>query len=63
MAKCPMGFPNMNFVQGQVTGGTPGAPVATQQLQNQQMSHTGKNYNIREIQMTLQKDNCMIGGN
>uniref|UniRef100_A0A096MHT3 Nuclear receptor coactivator 6 n=1 Tax=Poecilia formosa TaxID=48698 RepID=A0A096MHT3_POEFO len=31
----------MNFVQSQVTGGTPGAPVATQQLQNQQMTHTG----------------------
>lgn len=45
MAKRPMGFPTPNFVQGQVSGSTPGAPVggAPQQLQNSQaMTHAGK---------------------
>lgn len=46
MAKRPMGFPNPNFVQGQVSANTPGgAPVggANQQLQNSQaLTHTGK---------------------
>ncbi|TNN52251.1 Nuclear receptor coactivator 6 [Liparis tanakae] len=44
MPKRPMGFPNPNFVQGQVSGGTPGTPVggASQQLQSSQaMTHTG----------------------
>lgn len=45
MAKRPMGFPTSNFVQGQVSVSTPGAPGggATQQLQtNQAMSQAGK---------------------
>ncbi|MEQ2184682.1 hypothetical protein GOODEAATRI_010548 [Goodea atripinnis] len=45
MGKRPMGFPNMNFVQGQVSAGTPGTPVggAPQQLQNNQgITHTGE---------------------
>lgn len=44
MPKRPMGFPNPNFVQGQVSAGAPGAPGvgASQQLQGGQgMPHTG----------------------
>lgn len=48
MQKRPMGFPNMpgnqNFVQGQVSATTPGAPGggASQQLQGSQaMPHQG----------------------
>lgn len=53
MAKRPMGFPNPNFVQGQVSAGTPGTPGAgaTQQLQGAQgMAHTGK------VSQALQND-------
>lgn len=45
MAKRPMGFPNPNFVQGQVSASTPGTPGggSNQQLQSSQaMTHTGK---------------------
>lgn len=45
MAKRPMGFPNSNFVPGQVSAGPSGTPGAgaTQQLQvGQGMPHAGK---------------------
>lgn len=45
MSKRPMGFPNPNFVQGQVNASTPGTPCGgtSQQLQsNQAMTHPGK---------------------
>lgn len=45
MQKRPMGFPNQNFVQGQVSASTPGTPGGgpSQQLQSSQvMTHTGK---------------------
>lgn len=45
MPKRPMGFPNPNFVQGQVSVSAPGTPGggANQQLQSSQaMTHTGK---------------------
>ncbi len=45
MSKRPMGFPNPNFVQGQVSVSTPGTPGGgpSQQLQSSQaMTHTGK---------------------
>lgn len=44
MAKRPMGFPTQNFVQGQVSGATPGPPGGGPgpQLQSSQaMAHTG----------------------
>ncbi|KAK1898840.1 Nuclear receptor coactivator 6 [Dissostichus eleginoides] len=44
MPKRPMGFPNPNFVQGQVSANTPGTPGggAGQQLQSSQaMTHSG----------------------
>lgn len=44
MAKRPMGFPTQNFVQGQVSGATPGTPGGGPgpQLQSSQaMTHTG----------------------
>lgn len=57
MPKRPMGFPNPNFVQGQVSGSTPGTPVggASQQLQgNQAMTHTGKSF---PVYLRTQKSN------
>lgn len=44
MSKRPMGFPNPNFVQSQVSASTPGTPGGgpSQQLQSSQaMAHTG----------------------
>ena len=48
MPKRPMGFPNPNFVQGQVSANTPGTPGGgpSQQLQSSQgMTHTGNFFN------------------
>lgn len=49
MQKRPMGFPNPNFVQGQVSASTAGTPGggASQQLQSSQaMTHTGKRFAV-----------------
>lgn len=59
MPKRPMGFPNPNFVQGQVSASAPGTPGggAGQQLQSSQaMTHTGKRLAVHIIINIFGKD-------